>query len=117
MRRGQRGQRGQTLVEMAMISPFLIMTLLMMIDCGRAAYAYSTLAGAARDGARAAITTGKIRPDNGWVVGAVQQNAFGVQLNPGTCINDAASTATSPASTPRSAAPATPSIWVGRQTS
>jgi Flp pilus assembly protein TadG len=82
-------QRGQSLVEMAMISPFLIMILLMMIDCGRAAYAYSTLAGAARDGARTAITTGKIRPDNGSVVGAVQQNAFGVQLNPGTCINDA----------------------------
>jgi len=43
----KRGQRGQTLVEMAMISPFLIMILLMMIDGGRAAYAYGTLAGAA----------------------------------------------------------------------
>jgi Flp pilus assembly protein TadG len=85
----KRKQRGQSLVEMALISPFLIMILLMMIDCGRAAYAYATLANAARDGARAAITTGANRPDNGWVVVAVQQNAYGVRLNPGTCINDA----------------------------
>jgi len=49
------------MVEMAMISPFLVMTLLMVIDCGRAAYDYATLAGAAREGARAAITTGRAR--------------------------------------------------------
>ena len=85
----KRKERGQTLVEMAMISPFLIMILLMMIDCGRAAYAYATLAGATRDGARAAITTGSNRPDDAWVVGAVQQNAYGVRLNPAACINDA----------------------------
>ena len=85
----KRRKRGQTLVEMAMISPFLIMILLVMIDCGRAAYAYSTLAGAARDGARAAITTGSNRPDNAWVAGAVKQNAYGVQLNSGSCMNDA----------------------------
>jgi Flp pilus assembly protein TadG len=85
----KRKKSGQSLVEMAMISPFLIMILLMMIDCGRAAYAYATLANAARDGARAAITTGSIRPDNSWVIGAAQQNAYGVQLNPGTCVNDA----------------------------
>ena len=85
----KRKKRGQSLVEMAMISPFLIMILLMMIDCGRAAYAYATLANAARDGARAAITTGSIRPDNSWVIGAAQQNAYGVLLTPGTCVNDA----------------------------
>ena len=85
----KRRQRGQTLVEMAMISPFLIMLLLVMIDCGRAAYAYSTLAGAARDGARAAITTGGNRPDNAWVAGAVKQNAYGVQLSSASCMNDA----------------------------
>jgi Flp pilus assembly protein TadG len=102
----KRRQRGQTLVEMAMISPFLIMILLMMIDCGRAAYAYSTLAGAARDGARAAITTGSSRPDNPWVIAAVQQNAYGVRLNPGTCINDP------PPGTP-SMSPNTGLIYVG----
>jgi Flp pilus assembly protein TadG len=76
-------QRGQSLVEMALISPFLIMILLTVIDCGRAAYDYSTLAAAAREGARAAITTGNNR-----VIGAVVQNAFGLALSAGSCAND-----------------------------
>ena len=71
-----------------MIVPFLMMILLMVIDCGRAAYDYSTLAAAAREGARAAITTGSNRPDNNRVMSAVELNAFGVQLNPAGCINN-----------------------------
>jgi Flp pilus assembly protein TadG len=81
-------KRGQSLVEMAMISPFLIMILLMVVDCGRAAYDYSTLAAAAREGARAAITTGNNRPDNSRVIGAVQANAIGLALSAGNCVND-----------------------------
>ena len=81
-------KRGQSLVEMAMISPFLIMILLTVIDCGRAAYDYSTLAAAAREGARAAITTGNNRPDNSRVIGAVQTNAIGMALSAGNCVND-----------------------------
>jgi Flp pilus assembly protein TadG len=77
------------MVEMALISPFLIMILLMVIDCGRAAYDYATLAAAAREGARAAITTGNNRPDNSRAIGAAQGNAFGLSLNPGACVNDA----------------------------
>ena len=81
-------KRGQSLVEMALISPFLIMILLMVIDCGRAAYDYSTLAAAAREGARAAITTGNNRPDNSRVIGAAQANAIGLALSAGNCVND-----------------------------
>jgi Flp pilus assembly protein TadG len=81
-------RRGQSLVEMALIAPFLIMILLTVIDCGRAAYDYSTLAAAAREGARAAITTGNNRPDNNRVIGAVVQNAFGLALSAGSCVND-----------------------------
>jgi len=73
-----------------MIAPFLIMILLLVVDCGRAAYDYSTLAGAAREGARAAITTGNNRPDNSRVIGAVEQNAIGLSLSSGTCVNDPA---------------------------
>ncbi len=76
------------MVEMAMISPFLVLILLMVIDCGRAAYDYATLAGAAREGARAAITTGNNRPDNNRVIGAAQLNAIGLPLNAGGCVND-----------------------------
>ena len=81
-------KRGQSLVEMALISPFLVMILLMVIDCGRAAYIYATLAGAAREGARAAIITGASRPDNNDAVRAVETNAFGLQLGPASCVND-----------------------------
>jgi Flp pilus assembly protein TadG len=77
------------MVEMALISPFLIMILLMVIDCGRAAYDYSTLSAAAHEGARAAITTGTSRPDNNRVIGAAQANGYGLTLNPGACVNDA----------------------------
>jgi Flp pilus assembly protein TadG len=84
----KRNERGQSLVEMAMIAPFLVMILLVLIDFGRAAYDYSTLAGAAREGARAAITTGNNRPDNARVVGAVVQNAIGLSLSSGSCVND-----------------------------
>lgn len=84
----RRKSRGQSLVEMAMISPFLIMILLMVIDCGRAAWTYSTLAAAAREGARAAITTGNNRPDTNRVIGAVVQNAIGLSLGGATCPND-----------------------------
>ena len=83
-----RRRRGQSLVEMALIAPFLIMILLTVIDCGRAAYDYSTLAAAAREGARAAITTGNNRPDNSRVIGAVQAAAIGLALNTGNCVND-----------------------------
>jgi Flp pilus assembly protein TadG len=81
-------KRGQSLVEMAMIAPFLLMILMMVIDCGRAAYDYSTLAAAAREGARAAITTGSNRPTNGRVLGLVQTSAYGMSLSAASCPND-----------------------------
>src|SRR5438094_7905271 len=85
----KRASRGQSMVEFAMIAPFLVMILLMVIDCGRAAYDYATLAGAAREGARAAITTGSNRPANNRVIGAVETNAIGLSLVAGSCVNDA----------------------------
>ena len=84
----RRHKRAQSMVEFAMVAPFLVMILLMVIDCGRAAYDYATLAAAAREGARTAITTGNNRPDNSRVIGAVEMNGIGVQLNPASCIND-----------------------------
>jgi Flp pilus assembly protein TadG len=84
----KRRNSGQSLVEMALIAPFLVMILLLVIDFGRAAYDYATLAGAAREGARTAITTGSSRPDDNRVIGAVNQNAIGLSLSSGSCIND-----------------------------
>jgi len=84
----KRKQKAQSLVEMAMIAPFLFMILLMVADCGRAAYAYATLAAAAREGARAAITTGTNRPNNLRVTDTVKLSAYGLTLNPASCVND-----------------------------
>lgn len=83
-----RKPNGQSLVEMALIAPFLIMTLLMVIDCGRAAYTWTTLADATREGARSAIITGSNRPNDSTAIAAVESNAFGLSLSPGTCVND-----------------------------
>jgi Flp pilus assembly protein TadG len=92
----RRLHRGQSLVEMAMIAPFLIMILMTVLDCGRAAYTYATLAAAAREGARAAITTGSSRPDNTRVFGAVMQTAIGLSLAPASCPNNSPVPATVP---------------------
>ncbi len=83
-----RRERAQSMVEMAMIAPILVAILLTVLDFGRAAYDYATLAGAVRDGARSAITSGANRPTNAQVVAAVQKSAFGLQLNQGSCVND-----------------------------
>jgi Flp pilus assembly protein TadG len=72
-----------------MVAPFLVMILLLVIDCGRAAFTYSSLAQAAREGARAAITTGSNRADNNRVIGTVVQSAFGVSLASASCPNNA----------------------------
>lgn len=93
-------------MEMAMVAPFLVMILLMVIDCGRAAYDYSTLAGAARTAARSGITTGTNLPTNNRVIGTAQANAFGLSLGAASCPNDAVPAhPTLPANTGQ--------IWVG----
>lgn len=95
-RTSTRTKRAQSLVEMAMIAPFLLMILMMVIDCGRAAFTYATLSAAAREGARAAITTGNNRPDNSRVFSAVTQNAIGLSLAAGNCPNNSPTPTTLP---------------------
>lgn len=46
--------RGQALVEFALVFPLIIFILLAIFDAGRAVYAYNTVANAARQGARIA---------------------------------------------------------------
>jgi len=49
------GQRGQSLVEMALLLPVFVLIMMALFDFGRAIYAYNTVSNAARDGARLAI--------------------------------------------------------------
>jgi Flp pilus assembly protein TadG len=48
-------QRGQSMVEFALTLPLLLLMLMGMLDLGRGLYAYSVVANAAREGARAGI--------------------------------------------------------------
>ncbi len=47
--------RGQALVEFALVIPFLLVILLVVIDVGRAIFAFNTVSEAARTAARVAI--------------------------------------------------------------
>jgi Flp pilus assembly protein TadG len=106
-----RKKRAQSLVEMAMIAPILIMMLVSVIDFGRAAYDYATLAGAVREGARQAALTGSTRMSDADVVTAVKRYAVGLSLAAAPCVNGAAG-ATWPPATPASAAPNTGVIYI-----
>lgn len=48
-------ERGQSLVEFALVLPVLLLLFMGILDFGRAVYAYNTLSNAAREGARVAI--------------------------------------------------------------
>jgi TadE-like protein len=48
-------QRGQSLVEVALVLPILLLILLGVFDFGRAVFAFNTVSNAAREAARVAI--------------------------------------------------------------
>lgn len=50
-----RRERGQAMVEFALVLPIFLLVLLGVFDFGRAIYAYNAVANAAREGARTAI--------------------------------------------------------------
>lgn len=51
----RRGERGQTLVEFALILPVFILLLVGLFDIGRAVYAFNTISNASREAVRVAI--------------------------------------------------------------
>jgi hypothetical protein len=55
MGRQKSRERGSNLIEFAIIAPVLMLILLAILDFGRAIYAYSVVANAAREGARYGI--------------------------------------------------------------
>ncbi len=70
-----RGERGQDLVEFALIFPVLFLILMGIFDMGRAIYYTSTLHSAAREGARYA----SVAPtDNAGIQAAVEYMAVGI---------------------------------------
>lgn len=78
-------ERGQSLVEFSLVSIVLFITVLGMIDVGRAVWNYNTLAQATREGARYAIVHGANADDpagpgdDQQVITAVEKHAPGLQ--------------------------------------
>ena len=54
-RLGRRPERGQALVEFAVIAPLLVLILLAFFDLGRGVFAFNEISNAAREGGRTAI--------------------------------------------------------------
>ena len=55
MTRRRRRERGQSLVEFALVIPIIVLLIASFVEIGRAVFAYNTVANAARQGARVAI--------------------------------------------------------------
>jgi Flp pilus assembly protein TadG len=55
-RRARRGERGQTMVEFALIVPLMLVIVFGIVDFGRAYSVWVTITNAAREGARYGIT-------------------------------------------------------------
>ncbi len=108
----RRKRRGQSLVEMALIAPLLIMMLVSVVDFGRAAYVYSTLSSAVREGSRQAALTGTTRMTDADVVAAVKRYAVGLSLSAAPCVNGAQSGGPWPPVTPPGPSPNTGIVYI-----
>jgi hypothetical protein len=53
--RRRRGERGQAIIETALVLPFLVMIVLIFVACGKAVFYYIDLTHAANEGAREAV--------------------------------------------------------------
>ncbi len=61
-----RGERGQSLVELALTLPMLLVVMFMVTEFGRALFQYNLLAQASREGARVAVVDSEANaPDAG----------------------------------------------------
>lgn len=77
MRKPRHKERGQELVEYALILPIMLLILMSILDLGRAVYYYSAIHNSAREGARYGI----INPEDPAGIEAVVRNKA-VVLNP-----------------------------------
>lgn len=80
-----RKEKGQALVELAIVLPLLLMLLLGIVEFGRVGHAYLTLNHAAREGARAGVTGASDQEVVDVVQAAaatLQQSALVITLDP-----------------------------------
>lgn len=92
-----------------MIAPILLTMLIAVVDLGRAAYDWATLAAAIREGSRTATLSGSTRMANADVVAAIQKKAIGLSLAGAPCVNGRT---TAPIAPVTSATPNTGIIYI-----
>lgn len=76
-------QRGQTLAEFALVIPIFLLILMGIFDMGRAVFAYTSIANAAREGTRLGIvnqSTGKITERANQMAAAADKTAAAVTI-------------------------------------
>jgi Flp pilus assembly protein TadG len=77
-------QRGQGLVEFAIVLPVLLLIVISILDFGRAIYAYSVVANCAREGARRGIILaedGITEADKEEIIAVAKNGAVGIDLS------------------------------------
>src|SRR6478735_7347122 len=82
IRRGRRNpstrrDRGQALMEFALVIPLFLLLMVALFDMGRAVFAYNTLTNAAREGARMAI----VNQDKPSIIARAKSQTAIVELN------------------------------------
>jgi len=71
------GQRGQAMLEMALILPIFLLIFVSLFDLGRAVFVYNTLTNAAREGARLAI----VNQDTASIIARAKSQTAIAELN------------------------------------
>jgi len=74
-KRNRQSERGDSLVELALILPVLLLILIAILDLGRAVYAYHVVANCAREGARYGVVSGRTSSQ---IEGVVKAAAVGL---------------------------------------
>jgi Flp pilus assembly protein TadG len=77
---------GQALVEFALVIPFLLVILLVVIDVGRAIFAFNTVAEAARTAARVAIVDQNTNDIQNAVINDPRTKWLGLTANNVACV-------------------------------
>jgi len=92
-------KRAQALVEIAMVAPMLFILLTAVFDFGRAAYTWSVLAAAAREGGRISVPNGPaaVLPTDDTVINQTRSMAFGIALTGAACVHGQSSGTLTPA--------------------
>ncbi len=84
-----RGDRGQAIVEFALVLPLVVLVTLFAVDVGRLVYTYSSISAAAREGARIVSTESQLYSDCAALAMMEQVGSgFPLAMDPSSLVGD-----------------------------